>query len=233
MMRSWVMSSELSERGLVVPFDQLDVCDLIIDAVYETGPRGTLDEEPLNRLLRCGNMGGFRTRGSRDERYQLVALFTTFDDSDWPDTLDAERGRFVYFGDNKTPGRDLHDTPKGGNELLRRTFEQLHITPPRRDSIPPFFVFSKAGRSRDVRFHGLAVPGAPGVSESDDLVAIWKTVGAQRFQNYRAILTILDARRIPRAWIEDITAGTQPSPHSPEAWCAWRESGQYRAFARS
>lgn len=212
---------------LLVHFDQLQSCDLVVDAVYQTGPRGSLDEEPLNRLLRCGNMGGFRIRGSATTRYQLVVLYTTFDDPDWPDALDRARGRFVYFGDNKTPGRELHDTPKGGNELLRRTFEAMHVAPPKRKLVPPFFVFSKAGSSRDVRFHGLAAPGAPGLPESEDLVALWKTIGSQRFQNYRAVFTILDAPRIPRAWLPELFDGTQVGPHAPDAWRTWILEGRY------
>jgi hypothetical protein len=41
-------------------------------------------------------------------------------DPDWPDTVDRESGTFVYFGDNKRPGRALHETLRFGNELLRR-----------------------------------------------------------------------------------------------------------------
>jgi hypothetical protein len=211
-------------------FDQLDTCDLLVGAVYETGPGGSIGEEPLNKVLRCGNMGGFRIRGGAGDRYRLVALYTTFDDSDWPDMLDGMTARFIYFGDNKEPGRALHDTPKGGNELLRRCFDWIHIAPPTRQSVPPFFVFSKVGRSRDVRFHGLAAPGALHVEETEDLVAIWKTKGATRFQNYRAVFTILDAPQIPRAWIDELVEGHGSGSNAPEAWREWIATGTYRAL---
>jgi hypothetical protein len=214
---------------LTFQFSKLDSCDLIVGAVYESGSHGTLAEEPLDRLLHCGNMGGFRIRGSISaDACRLAALFTTFEDPNWPDTLDIQIGHLVYFGDNKTPGRALHETPKGGNELLRRSFEHIHVTPQHRERVPPFFIFSKAGRNRDVRFHGLAVPGGGDVSEAEDLVAIWKTVGASRFQNYRAVFTVLDARRIERAWIDELLEGRSLEAHAPEAWRDWVLHGVYR-----
>jgi hypothetical protein len=37
-----------------------------------------------------------------------------------------DEGQFVYFGDNKTPGHELHETGRGGNRILRRIFDLLH-----------------------------------------------------------------------------------------------------------
>ena len=34
---------------------------------------------------------------------------------------------YAYYGDNKTPGRDLHDTKKGENSYLRNWFDYLHM----------------------------------------------------------------------------------------------------------
>jgi hypothetical protein len=42
-------------------------------------------------------------------------------------------------------------------------------------------------------FLGLAVPGASDLDASEELVAIWRTAGGQRFQNYRARFTVLNA----------------------------------------
>jgi len=215
-----------------IPFAELSKSDLAVDAVYRGGDAGHYGDDPLDKLLHCGNMGGFRIVGSaKGPAYKLVALYTTFDDTDWPDSLDRGTGRFLYYGDNKDPGRDLHETPKGGNQLLRHCFDAIHVTPDRRRSVPPFFVFSKAGRGRDVRFHGLAVPGAPSASEADDLVAVWKTKGSERFQNYRAIFTILNAPRIERQWIDALLAAESPRLFAPDAWIAWVESGRYEALA--
>lgn len=48
-----------------VGFDKLQGADLVVDAVYESNreaPAGALAGEPLNRLMRVGNLGGFRPR---------------------------------------------------------------------------------------------------------------------------------------------------------------------------
>lgn len=214
------------------PTETLDSFDLVVGATYLSGD-GSLADEPINRLLKCGNQGGIRTRGKAGAR-DLVVLYTTFADKDWPDSLEEAQGRLVYFGDNKSPGHELHETPKVGNIVFREVFEALHVRPNRRREVPPIFVFSKAGRSRDVRFEGLAVPGAPGVSESEDLVAIWKTTGAERFQNYRAIFTILDAPSISRSWVSEVVAGRSSlAMGAPDAWTDWMVTGNYRALRRS
>lgn len=214
------------------PLETLGSCDLVVGATYLSGD-GSLADEPINRLLRCGNQGGIRTRGRSGAR-ALVVLYTTFADKDWPDSLDEAQGRLVYYGDNKSPGHELHETPKGGNIVLREAFEALHVRPDRRSQVPPFFVFSKAERSRDVRFEGLAVPGGAGVTESEDLVAIWKTTGTKRFQNYRAIFTILNETSISRSWVDEVVAGRGSlAPGAPPAWRDWVVAGNYTAMRRA
>jgi hypothetical protein len=100
--------------------------------------------------------------------------------------------------------------------------------PPERERIPPTFVFTKAGRGRDVVFRGLAAPGAQGITQDEDLVAIWRTTAGSRFQNYRATFTILDAPRISREWIDGLIAGTADLGTAPAAWREWVERGRYR-----
>ena len=160
----------------------------------------------LNFSPGCGNLGGFRAAG-RGEIKKFVVLYTSGEDKDWPDTLDLNTGRFTYYGDNKKPGHELHDTPKKGNLLLMNVFDWLHSNPPRRENIPPFFVFMKyptKNSTRSVQFKGLAVPGFPGLTATEDLIAVWKTTADQRFQNYRSTFTILDVATVERQWIRDI-----------------------------
>ena len=149
---------------------------------------------------------------ANERRHALVVLYSTLADTDWPDQLDLDLGRFTYYGDNKHPGHELHQTHRGGNRLLRQAFDATHATPPRRDEIPPFFVFTKGALGRDVVFRGLAVPGAAELSPTDDLVAIWRTTADQRFQNYRATFTLLDTGAvITRNWINDLITGAPDS----------------------
>ena len=158
-------------------------------------------------------------------------LFTTLEDETWPDRIDPNSGKLVYYGDNRKAKYELHKTPRGGNRILRYVFELLHDSPPLREQVYPFFVFEKHPTpvsARSVLFRGLATPGCADMSETDDLVAEWRTSNDETFQNYRATFTILDAPRISRAWIDDLRIGKVPSPHAPSAWREWVESGKYR-----
>ncbi|MER9971180.1 restriction endonuclease [Mesorhizobium sp. M0060] len=217
----------------VIPHEVLLGTDLVIDAVYEGKAGGLLAGEALSRLIPgVGNQGGFRASGGGDDK-KLVALFTSGEDKDWPDSLDLSTGQFVYYGDNKHPGHELHDTQRSGNLILRRVFSLLHASPPERSLIPPFFVFKKyptAVSARSFQFKGLAVPGFLGLPSTADLVAVWKTSDGQRFQNYRAVFTVLDAAVIQRAWIGDLAAGRPLTTHAPQAWVDWVERGKYRAL---
>jgi hypothetical protein len=71
------------------------------------------------------------------------------------------------------------------------------------------------------------VPGYPGLSSTEDLVAVWKSTDGQRFQNYRAIFTVLDASVISREWINDLAAGNPLSENAPKTWRDWVVSGKY------
>jgi len=214
----------------IIPFSELVESDLVVDALYEGGSNGQLAGEPISKLLPgSGNMGGFRVSG-RGERKNWVVLFTTGEDRDWPDTLDLSTGQFVYYGDNKTPGHELHDTRAGGNKVLRHAFSCLHAHQDPRTGIAPFLIFKKlptATASRSVQFKGLAVPGFQGLSATEDLVAVWKSSDGQRFQNYRSIFTILDVPVVKRAWINDLAVGISRTANAPKAWIDWLESGRY------
>lgn len=109
-------------------------------------------------------------------------------------------------------------------------FSWLHEDDEKRKLIPPFFVFAKyptKNSSRSVQFKGLAVPGAPGVTATEDLVAVWKTTENQRFQNYRSIFTIFDVAKVTRPWIKDIASGNPDSENAPLAWNNWRKKNIY------
>jgi Restriction endonuclease AspBHI N-terminal/Restriction endonuclease len=215
----------------VVPFDKLAKVDLIVDAVYQGGTSGNVADDALGKLVPVGNQGGFRYAGSvKDGELRLVVLYTSGADRDWPDALDRETGLFTYYGDNREPGKQLHDTSRSGNVILRACFDHLHGSPPHRDEIPPFLLFDKASHSggRDVRFLGLAVPGAQDVQPVDDLVAIWRTSDGERFQNYRATLTILDVATVPRAWLKELAKGEALGASCPKPYHDWVMTGKYR-----
>jgi hypothetical protein len=217
----------------VIAYKDLLKADLIVDAVYEGEAGSHLSGEPMSELLPgIGNLGGFRAAG-RGEDKKLVVLYTSGEDKDWPDQLDLNTGQFVYYGDNKTPGHELHDTGPGGNRILRHAFQLLHASPSNRSRIPPFFIFRKYPTpvsARSIQFKGLAVPGFRGLPATSDLVAVWKTSDGQRFQNYRATFTVLDVPIVKRSWLGDITAGDGMTTNAPEAWSDWVRKGRYKAL---
>lgn len=202
----------------------LSVADLVVDAVYAGGRAGNAADDPLGPLLGVSNQGGFRHLG-RKERPKMLVITSSMSEPDWPDNLDLETGLFTYYGDNRLPGRELHETPRWGNAMLRDLFERAHSSDGRAN-IPPVFIFRAAGVYRDVRFLGLAVPGALGIAPTEDLVAVWRHVSSQRFQNYKAIFSILDVTRVSREWLEDIKRGEALTSNAPHPWRKWLEGGQ-------
>lgn len=211
------------------PFSDLARTDLIVDAVYQGGRRGNAGDDPFPRLLGLSNQGGFRYRGTMGA-LELVVLTSSMDDPDWPDGVDTETGVLTYYGDNKHPGRELHATPRHGNEILRDLFAAAHRGRDGRASAPPILAFANTSNWRDVRFVGLAVPGSPDLQSAEDLVAIWRTASGQRFQNYRARLTILDTPVVTREWLEDVLGGNPHTSRAPRSWTQWIRTGRPRAL---
>ena len=191
-----------------IQFADLEKAELIIDCVYKGGTAKNISDEVLPRLLpKCGNASGFRKVSRLDDPSKMayVVLYTSMSELEWPDHLDEETGIFRYYGDNRKPGRAITDTKQGGNRLLENVFGILNSGIGLED-IPPFLVFKKTGRGRDVQFLGLAAPGNPKISPYKDLVAFWRTFKGKRFQNYEAYFTILDTGRHPisKKWIESL-----------------------------
>jgi len=210
--------------------DELTTADLIVDEIYGGSRNGNSSDDPLPKLLGVDNQAGFRHLGKRPSisTLKLIALKSSFKENDWPDNLDTETGVFTYYGDRRSPG-DLHDTPRQGNKILSNLFEERH-NPKLKDHFPPIFIFGNNGVYRDVRFLGLAVPGAISLGQDDDLVALWRSTGRNniRFQNYRAKFTILDVTRISRKWIDDLKKGINvTSNYAPKPWLDWVNHKRY------
>ena len=127
----------------IIPFDQLDDADLIVDAIYEGGQKGNVADDPISRLLPgVGNRRGFRIAG-RGTRKKFVALFSSGRNIDWPDYLEPSTRQFTYYGDNRKPGESLYSRP--GNVLLESVYDALHFGETNRELIPPFLGIVGAG----------------------------------------------------------------------------------------
>ena len=213
-----------------IAIDQRTHWHLYIDATYKADHNvKNLAAEVLSKLLCVGTQGGFRFRG-KTESPLLVALFTSGEDMYWRDDLDPSLGIFLYYGDQKTPGKDLHDTKLNGNLILKHIFEFASSDDPEvRKKIPPIFVFKKA-HGRDIKYLGLAVPGIQGRPQKEWLTAVWgSNSDGERFLNYKSLFTILDQSKgceaendesgISLAWLTDIENGrAYDSPYAPIEW---------------
>lgn len=214
----------------VYKFDELENAPLIIDAVYKS--KGTLfGQEPLGKLLpKLGNQGGFRVVKRQDGSGQLayIVLYNNGMEIDWPDSLDIETGLWRYFGDNRTPGKSLHDTPKKGNQYLRDIFAKIDSATDR-VNIPPFLIFQWAGNQFDAKFIGVAVPSHPNIPPDKELNAIWRSVNGNRFQNYEAFFSVLDTGKdgIAKEWLELlITNHSKSLSKAPVSWKRFIEYGR-------
>lgn len=198
---------------------------LLVDAIYKGSRSGNSADDVLSWLIGVSNQGGFRYIGTK-EAPRLLVLTSSQKDPDWPDDIDRENGIYTYYGDNKKPGRDLHETRRFGNLLLRDMFENSHKK--ERIKVPPVLVFSGTGEWRDVRFLGLAAPGSENLNSNSDLVAVWRMKRGERFQNYQAKFTILDVATVSKEWLNDVKQGHPLSASCPAAWRLWVETGRYK-----
>lgn len=210
---------------------ELKEAPLIVEAIYESGTEKNIKSEPLHILLpRTSNQGGFRITLRKDSigKPAYVVIYTTLEELEWPDYLDAESGVFRYYGDNRHPGNDLHSTRKKGNALLRNVFSWLN-NDTLRNEIPPFLIFRKTGRARDVQFLGLAVPGNGNIPPDRDLISFWRTMNGERFQNYEAYFTILDTKGevISKDWLNALVYDHANSIDlAPSAWKEFIKKGR-------
>ena len=206
-----------------VAFEDLKSADLVVDTVYRGGKISGKGSEVLSKLLPgCSNSGGFRKVMRKDGSGlpAYVVLYTSMQELAWPDYLDEETGIFRYYGDNRNPGKTILDTPRKGNQLLEYVFDRLNSRDGSIRNIPPFFIFKKTGSGWDVKFLGLAAPGNPRISPDKDLVAFWRTMDEERFQNYEAYFTVLETGiPIDRKWLDALIYDHENSlQYAPDCW---------------
>ena len=212
-----------------VSFSSLSNAELIVDTVYKGGTASGKASEVLHLLLpKCMNSGGFRKVMRQDGSGlpAYVVLYTSMAELEWPDYLDVETGIFRYYGDNRSAGQSLTATPKGGNILLEEVFGRLNSN--ERKDIPPFLIFKKTGIGWDVQFLGLAAPGNPKISPDKDLVAFWRSIDGNRFQNYESYFTVLNTESpISREWLNALIYDHEHSiEKAPLVWKRFIQQGR-------
>ncbi len=214
-----------------VAFENLGNSKLVVDTIYKGGKISGKGSEVLSKLLPgCSNSGGFRKVLRKDGTGlpAYVVLYTSMQELAWPDYLDEETGVFRYYGDNRNPGKTILDTPRKGNQLLEYVFDCLNSRDGSIKDIPPFLIFKKTGCGWDVKFLGLAAPGNPKISPDHDLVAFWRTMNEERFQNYEAYFTVLDtAQDISREWLNSLIYDHENNlKYAPENWKRFINQGR-------
>ena len=200
--------------------------NLVVDCVYEDSRElgSPLKGQPLLKIFPgIGNMKGIRVAG-RKPHWTLYVLTSTQREADWPDVLDESSGVLTYWGDNRTPGRELHHA--SGNLMFREIFERANGTKESRASVPPGFYFTPGDQGRDIVFRGLVVPKTVHSDNAEDLIAVWRSTGGERFQNYRAKFSIIDTSEINLDWISSILRGQERLELAPKAWKTWVNSGK-------
>lgn len=204
-----------------IPFAALASADLTVGQIYKGGSQPNVGADPLHHLTGVGNSGGFRKRTlQRGGRVVFCVLFTTGKVSEWPDGWQAD-GNYVYFGDQRTPGKDLLDTPRKGNRLFADIERLMSRGEPGRSQVPPFLLFKKSGNGRDVVFEGLLVP-----ARTDKWLKVeHRSTPDGTISNYRATLERLPVDSVSRLWLQDVEQGVSNGPSTPKAWLRWVKTG--------
>lgn len=213
-----------------ISYYEIEFNKLVIDCAYEDNrqPGSPLGGQPLLKIFPgIGNMKGIRVAG-RKPNWTLYVLTSTEREPDWPDVLDESSGTLTYWGDNRTPGRELHDT--AGNQMFREIFERSSGLGRKREMVPPGFYFTPGEQGRDVVFRGLVVPKTVQSDNTDDLIAVWRSTNGKRFQNYRAKFSVIDASEIDLGWISSILSGSEKPELAPKAWTNWIKTGKIQVL---
>lgn len=222
------MAKKRMGSGKRILFSELGNADLVVDAIYEGGDSGNLSAEVISKLIpKMGNAGGFRYVGDA-ESTPLVVLFSNSSNKDWPDYLDEHLGTYQYYGDNRTPGVKVLE--KKGNRVLHQAFAKRHGNSNDRALAPIFLIFKSIGEGHSVRFRGLAVPGSDLMKSEEDLIPIWRATKGVRFQNYKAVFTVLNEVEISGDWIRKIATERKldlQDLRTPSAIKQWVESATY------
>jgi len=162
-----------------------------------------------------------------------MVLTSNGSEPDWPDYLNPVDGTYIYFGDNRQPGKSLHDTKAKGNLTLAKTYELAAGGAEQRALCPITLIFEATGTGRDMVFRGLAVPGSKHFGPNEALVAVWRNTKGERFQNYRAVFTILNCGEIEGDWIREVFQSREldlEDDRVPLALKHWIKTGKIHAL---
>jgi hypothetical protein len=205
----------------VVEFEQLGACDLQPGTLFLSGTAGTIGDDPISKVFKVGNAGGFRARGSATTT-RFVVLFSNGQEELWPDADLEDKTKFVYYGDNKAPNSDFLVTPHSGNQILRRAFN-LAADEVTRSATPIFALVRKTGSGRDATFIGLGVPSVTTGNPESGLEIIETRQPTGLVRNYRATFELLPVTTWLRSDFENyINSSDEKAFHfAPKEYKEW------------
>ncbi|MBD8590402.1 HNH endonuclease [Peribacillus simplex] len=222
-------------------YEQLSSSPLIVNAIYEGGSKGNpAADDPLTKLFKIdgytksvGNRGGFRKstkeyKGKNMKEIAYGVVFSTGKIKEWPNTYDKSTGTFTYYGDNREAGNDYLNTKQKGNAWLKDIYEKAYGSYNDRKAVPPIFVFESTRVGVNVEFLGVAVPGIKGKSQNQALELLTLGKGSNRFQNYKANLTMIniEPEGISREWIAQLKdMNGDITKNAPQEWVNFIENG--------
>lgn len=238
------LNKKIIIKERVLP-EQRDKFRLVTDAVYCPAEenKNNFSGEIISKLFGVKTQGGFRYIGSKSSPKYIV-IYTTGKELFWSDEFDPSFGLFLYYGDNKHPGTELHETNIHGNAILRNIFDfacsdDINM----RKRIPPIFIVKGGPEGgRDIQYIGLAVPGTNKTEKRNWLTAIWASdENGNRFQNYKALFTVLDTKdgsrfspndaSVDLRWLTDIQNDkTLESVYAPKSWVSYIEKRKFEAL---
>lgn len=216
---------------MIIKFDELSNIDLIQNAIYEGGISNNYGSDPLIKLFKIegcekgiGSSGGFRKalKEFNDKLVEgeiaFVVLSDTKTQKEWPNKYDEEKREFIYYGDNRKVGNTLLNTKNGGNKFLLDIFEKAYSSENRRNEIPPVFIFSSTKEGRNKKFIGLGIPKVKGKNKDEVLEVVQTETKEGICENYKAIFTVLNTKKIKREWLKDLKLNNLNSENAPEEW---------------
>ncbi|MCP1494602.1 hypothetical protein J2Y73_004633 [Peribacillus frigoritolerans] len=128
--------------------------------------------------------------GKATKEIAYGVIFSTGKIKEWPYSYDKATGTFIYYGDNKEPGKHYLNTKQKGNAWLKDIFEKAYGPYEVRKTIPPMFVFESTGLGLNVELFGIAVPGGKGKTHDQALELNTFGESPNQFKNYKAHLTM-------------------------------------------
>ncbi len=206
-----------------ISFEDLAGAPLLPGEIYRGGSKGGKADEVLSKLIpNLKNSGGIRHVGNW-QHPKLIVLTSTYGHRIWPDRLSVDAQNLTYFGDNRSHNRGASETI--GNRVLLSSYKHSQID---KKCCPPILYFVSTGNGSDQLFIGLFTLGQPLLQEYEWLTRANFQQDDETYENFVFRLSRLNAKEVPRGWIEACVKNGPTLGGAPESWRRWVEDSVYQ-----